>query len=175
MIKNTITAAALVCSLVALALCIYSGRQQKTYIYVDTLKLYSDFEYTRQMNKALEGILSARRNIMDSMYQSISLRLQEAKSRKAKSDAEMTELSRLQEDYFYKKEQFEKDNQATASNYSSKVWNQINELVSKYGRLNNYGIIFGANGQGTIMYGEQGIDKTQEVLDYLNKQFNDKG
>src|SRR5690606_11126485 len=41
---------------------------------------------------------------------------------------------------------------------SQTVINDINDYVKEYGKINNYRIIFGASGSGTIMYADEAAD-----------------
>ncbi len=51
------------------------------------------------------------------------------------------------------------------------VLNQVNSLLEVYGKENNYDIIFGANGNGNIIYGVDAVDITNEVLIELNRNY----
>lgn len=54
------------------------------------------------------------------------------------------------------------------------VINDINDFVKEYGKKQGYKVIFGATGNGTIMYGEESSDLTDQVLEQLNKEFEGK-
>lgn len=54
---------------------------------------------------------------------------------------------------------------------SQTVINDINDYVKDYGKKNNYRIIFGASGSGTIMYADEAADLTVEVLEGLNSEY----
>lgn len=51
------------------------------------------------------------------------------------------------------------------------VINDINDFVKEYGKKKGYRVIFGATGNGTIMYGEESADLTEIVLKELNAEF----
>ena len=51
------------------------------------------------------------------------------------------------------------------------VLNQINDFVSVYGKENGYSIILGTTTQGNILFGEDAIDLTDEILQELNNQY----
>jgi len=54
------------------------------------------------------------------------------------------------------------------------VINDINDFVKDYGKNHGYPIIFGAGGNGNIMYAEEASDLTGEVLEGLNAQYEGK-
>lgn len=51
------------------------------------------------------------------------------------------------------------------------VLNQVNSFVTQYAKENNYKIIFGATGSGSILYGEDMYNITDQVLRELNKHY----
>jgi outer membrane protein len=53
------------------------------------------------------------------------------------------------------------------------VLNQINSYVEDYGKKNDYDIILGTTLSGSLLYGEESMDVTQEILDALNKNYKD--
>ncbi|WP_431160490.1 OmpH family outer membrane protein [Flagellimonas beolgyonensis] len=54
------------------------------------------------------------------------------------------------------------------------VINDINDYVKAYGKEHNHLIIFGAQGNGNIMYADKGTDLTDKILEGLNKQYHGK-
>jgi outer membrane protein len=51
------------------------------------------------------------------------------------------------------------------------VLNKINDFIERYGKHKGYGVILGANGQGNILYTEDKIDITAEVIQELNNEY----
>ncbi|MCF6361703.1 MAG: OmpH family outer membrane protein [Cyclobacteriaceae bacterium] len=51
------------------------------------------------------------------------------------------------------------------------VVNQINSFVKTYGEENGYKIILGTNQSGNIMYAEQTLDITKEIIEAMNKNY----
>lgn len=64
----------------------------------------------------------------------------------------------LSEEYQQKSESFERI-----------IWENINKKVSEYGKENGLDYIFGANGDGTMMYASESNDITKEIIEYINK------
>ncbi len=58
---------------------------------------------------------------------------------------------------------------------TSGVLNQINSYIDKYGKDNGYDLIFGTNTSGNLLYGNQGMDITTEILQGLNMSYNQNG
>ncbi len=54
---------------------------------------------------------------------------------------------------------------------TAKVVQEINAFLKEYGKKHNYKIIFGATDVGNIVYAEEAIDLTAEVLEALNRRY----
>lgn len=54
---------------------------------------------------------------------------------------------------------------------SKGVLNQINSFVEQYGKDQGYQFILGTTAAGSILYGDQAADITEEVLEALNEQY----
>ncbi|MBR8534957.1 OmpH family outer membrane protein [Carboxylicivirga sediminis] len=50
--------------------------------------------------------------------------------------------------------------------------NRINDFLKKYGKEKGYRYILGANGSGNVVYAQEDLNITEEVLEGLNKQYN---
>ena len=51
------------------------------------------------------------------------------------------------------------------------VVKQINAYMEEYGRKHGYTIILGANGNGSVVYGAETIDITEDLITSLNKSY----
>jgi len=54
----------------------------------------------------------------------------------------------------------------------SGVLNQVNSFIEEYGKDKGYEMIFGTTSDGSLLYGEQGQDLTEEVLEAMNKNYS---
>lgn len=54
---------------------------------------------------------------------------------------------------------------------TGRVVQEINAFLKEYGEKHNYKIIFGATEMGNIVYAEEAIDLTEEVLEALNRRY----
>ena len=51
------------------------------------------------------------------------------------------------------------------------VLNQINSFIEEYGKNHGYDLILGTTGSGSILYGEDAIDITKDLLQELNQSY----
>lgn len=54
------------------------------------------------------------------------------------------------------------------------VLNQVNSYVQSYGSKNGYEVILGTTTSGSVLYGDNAIDLTNEILLELNSQYKSK-
>ena len=52
------------------------------------------------------------------------------------------------------------------------ILNQINAAAREYGKEHGLGLIVATTESGNILYGDQGIDITDELLEHLNRDFH---
>ena len=48
---------------------------------------------------------------------------------------------------------------------------KLKEAIRQYGKENNYTFILGANEGGSVLYGKDNKDITDELIRYLNQQY----
>ncbi|MEL7002135.1 MAG: OmpH family outer membrane protein [Bacteroidota bacterium] len=51
------------------------------------------------------------------------------------------------------------------------VLNQVNTFIKEYGKENGYDVILGTTLSGSVLYGRQEIDITDQLLEALNKNY----
>lgn len=44
-------------------------------------------------------------------------------------------------------------------------------MLEQYGKERNIRLLVGANGAGTVLYGDKGIDMTDDLIKYLNSKY----
>ena len=54
---------------------------------------------------------------------------------------------------------------------SAEVVNEVNAYIQEYGEHHHYKIIIGANSSGNVLYAQDGVDITQDVLKGLNEAY----
>lgn len=127
-------------------------------VFVDTISLVESYQMKKELSASLERDFQVKKGVFDSLKTYFVLDTTNAAVRRQLFDLEQ-QLAQLQEDY---------------QGISTTVWNRINPLLAEFGKEKGYDIIVGANGMGTVLYGKPAIDITQEVLDYINKEYEAK-
>jgi len=61
--------------------------------------------------------------------------------------------------------------QQLSEQYTSDIWKNINELVTKFGEKNGYDYILGAAGNGSLMFAHKENDITSELIKFVNLKY----
>ncbi|WP_340064263.1 OmpH family outer membrane protein [Ascidiimonas aurantiaca] len=145
-------------------------------VYVDVNKLLEGYKRTKVERDAFNAKAALMKANTDSLMTGWQKELQAYE----KEQASYTEKERAlkQELLANKQQQINNYQQAMQrqlreedQKMTQTVINDINDYVKEYGKEKGYKIIFGAGGNGSIMYADDATDLTEEVLDGLNKQY----
>lgn len=169
--------------IVALVLSVFAvvqGYVKKPKIaYIKSQDLFVGYEGMKEAKARYEekvNGLQANFDTLSSDYQKSLKRFDQEYSRLgSKERAEKTQLLRSQVQNLeqYKQtveEKIQKEDEAL----SQGVYNQINDYIKQYGEANGYLIILGTTNNGNILYGQDAIDITKDVLEGLNKSYKGK-
>ncbi len=130
----------------------YTMSRQKSGFIVNQ-RLFNAFEGKIELENRLKAQEEANKKTLDSLIRLPADRnnilIYEAERRKL--DLKVQELS---------------------ARYTTDIWKRINEYVSAYGEEHGYDFIFGASGDGSLMYAREGCDITDEVIGYVNRKYN---
>ena len=137
--------------------------------YVNTALLYDGFKLKKELETKYKSVEVTRQNLLDSIkfkIQHLSIKGNDL------TDNDKITINELQRSYLIKEKEFDRDNELTAAQYSDQIWKQINQFMSDYGKENNYDYIFGATGQGNIMFAKESNDISKEVIEYINQKYS---
>ena len=71
------------------------------------------------------------------------------------------------------RDQFEEQQIAQESQtLNDSIINKVKDFVKSYGKSNGYNYILGSNEAGSVLYGEEASDLTQEILKGLNESYS---
>ena len=134
--------------------------------YVDNAKLFNEFK----LKKILEAEYKKTENMRKSQLDSLSLGIKLMSEQKLNQQQQQY-LRMQQEQLEYKQQEFQEMNEALSAQYNEQIWNQLNQYVKDYGIKNQYQLIHGLTGDGTLMYAEESKDITPSLIEYANKRF----
>jgi outer membrane protein len=132
----------------------------KKIVYVDNIKLFDGFIMTKEMKRVGEREFNTRKNSLDVLYS----KLQSQK----KSEAEK---KMLMQQFIQGKEELEQFNQSFAAEETSKIWSRIQGYTSEFSQEKKYQLVIGSQNKQSVLYADENIDVTNELLTYINKKY----
>lgn len=130
----------------------------KSVVYVDKVKLFEGFKMTKEMKSIGEKEFEKKRLSVDSLYAVIQKESQQSNSR-------------LVQEFVQKRDELDQFNQTFAIEESSKIWKRINSYVKEFSQENGYKIVVGSQDNNEVLYADEKIDVTSQLLMYINKKY----
>ncbi len=167
--------AVLVVALAAVLVYGFSFNTQPKQAYIDNLKLYGEFELTKELNRSIVTIEQQRKAGLDSVEVELKMLSRQIEMNEGSDENQIRLFRYKQSEYQMKNQQMNEELEKLNNDYNNKIWTRLNDYVSEYGKQNGYQILFGGMGEGTVMYCDSTIDITSEVLNYVNEKYNGNG
>jgi len=151
-----------VISLVSLALVIglasyvFLGKTEKKKGFVLNQQIFEKFNGKKAMEERLNTFRAAAKADLDSISTQINANPKNEK---------------LQQLYAQRLKQVQLKEEELSQTYTADIWKRINGYIDAYGKEKNYEYIFGAMGNGGIMYADEAQNITDEVIEYINKKY----
>lgn len=157
--------------MLSLSLYLFYNSNKTKVAFIKSVELYNEFELKKELEIKLATVKNQRKSILDSLMLQLKMASTQLEYNKGKEDKEIKLFQIQKQDYLYKEKQFDEDNQRLAEQYSQQIWKQINQYVSDFGKENNYSFIYGASGNGAIMFAQDKYDVTKELTAYINEKY----
>lgn len=128
---------------------------QKKVVYVDIGKLLDGYRFRKDLQNVAESNIHKINKIIDSL--NMVKRVNDSPT----VDSVLHRAKNALAQYY------EVSNQEA----TKKIWERLNPSIEAYGKKKHYEIIIGANGAGTVLYGDKDKDITEDLLEYLNDSY----
>lgn len=69
---------------------------------------------------------------------------------------------------------FNQEKERAEMDMQQQVWNQLNQYMLDFGKSHKYKLILGANNNGNIVYSNEAVDLTNELVYYVNLRYSGK-
>jgi outer membrane protein len=160
---------------IAIASALFFGLKESSdkTAYIDVEKVYGDFILTKELSAKLELVSNKRQSILDSMSVHIN-QLQKLIREGQKDERIYRSYEQLAKEFQYKQQEFQRDNEALTQEYDQQVMKQLNLYVRQYGEEKGYTFIYGANGNGSLMFAKGNKDISDGVLEFINERYEGK-
>ncbi len=126
--------------------------------YIDISKVVNAYQMKKDLEQQTAGDLNRIKAVTD------SLKMLKKMANNQPSPALDTQIMYAQ--YAFK-QYYEQSNRAI----NEKIWERLNPLLETYGKERGLQLLVGANGAGTVLYGDKSIDLTEDLIKYLNNKY----
>lgn len=151
-----------------------SGDGNSRIAYVDVVEVFDAFEMQKELAIKLESDLNLKQSSLDSLKFQLQSFGNELKLKDEPSNEDIQKYQGLQNYYLQQYELFENYSQELTAKYDDQILSQLSQYIKDYGFNNGYDFIFGATGDGNILYGATPKDVTQEVIQFINSSYQGK-
>jgi len=162
----------------AIAIVLVSCNQNKV-AYIDVEVLMKDYEATKELESSLKEKQEKMAKELDSISAPFQLKVQQyyqnQQKMSAKKRAEVESALQQEQQFLQSKQQqasqlLQMENQEK----SEVLTKRVDSFVADYAKVNGFNLILGTSGKGTVLYGEDSMDVTTEILEILNLDFSKK-
>ena len=159
-----------------LTLIILIACKQQKIGFVDNVVLINEYQERIDVESRLQVKINAFKTRTDSLRSAFELEIKEAELKARKmSQSSIQKLSQelqQKEQILQQKVQLEQQSIAQESQtLNDSIINKVIDFVKDYGKSNNFDFILGSNEAGSVLYGEDALDLTQEMLKAMNKAY----
>lgn len=133
--------------------------------FMENARVFEGFEMKKDYDKRIEEDMSAEVKMLDSLQLQLGQVIQLGDSLKA---------YQLRRQHYVVEQQYNQKFEEKSNRYTQEVNERLNEYVEKYSEQNGYDFILGSNGQGNVMYANKENNVSDELIKFINAQFNKK-
>jgi Skp family chaperone for outer membrane proteins len=130
-----------------------------TTVFVDLQKVYNGFKLKEELEAEYNQIITEQSKTLDSLNLLLI---------KAQNDGDPKQYELLNNEYQLYSEQLSATSDNLSEKLQSQIWAQITQFFTEYGEDHNLDFVFGAAGNGSIMYANKELDVTEEIIVELN-------
>jgi outer membrane protein len=163
-------------NLAILGLVLWQINFKPRFAYVELAVIYENFPLKKQLESKLDNVSSSRKSILDSLELKIKMLASQidhsVAAPKIKKDSMYMQYENLRQEYAMKNQSFTEDNDRTKAQYNEQIWKQLNQYIKDYGKDKGYAFIFGADGTGSLMYGNEPQNITEDLKIYVSARFS---
>ena len=139
--------------------------------YVDIHKIFNEFQGKKELEAQLLSRTNRKKSILDSMALDIQV-LENRIEKEPKDEKLINQYQSKRSQFTQLQQEFQNQHSAQDQQYTDEIWTQINQYIIDYGKENTFDYIYGASGNGALMYGSSEKNITNELLTYINSKYD---
>jgi len=145
---------------------------EKKQAFIDNLKLYNEFQFTKDLEHQIKAQEDLRMGGLDSLEIQLKMLSKQIEIAGGQDQGQIRLFQYKQNEYQMRQEQAFKELEEMNAKFNEQIWTRLNEYVTTYGKEEGYQFIFGGMGEGNVMYCDSSMNITPTVIDYVNSRFS---
>lgn len=155
------------------------NKSQNSLVYVDSQKLVVGYKGMQAARQEFESKAAVWKANLDTLRGEVDSRIKEYEAKKihlSKSEQQLTEelIRSKQDQYLNYQNAIQEKVQKEDQELSKAVLDKVNNYLKRYGKERGYKIILAATQYGNIVYAQEGIDITDDVMKGLNNEYTNQ-
>ena len=143
--------------LVQTAVCYFLvHKSEKKIVYADAIKLFNGYKFKLDLEQSSQSSLNRLKNSLDSVSAIYKVN---------PSDPQVQQL------VMEKQEMLNQSYNKINKEINDKVWERLNPKIQEFGKSHHIDMMIGANGMGTLLYASDSWDITDELIKYVNENY----
>lgn len=140
-------------ALVGLASFVFVQSKSEKKAYIQNQRVFAEFKGTLQLKQKLGKLKELHKSQLDSLG--------------AAANGNPAWIPAYEET----QRKYSLEEQELSDKYTVDLWKEINRHLTGFGKERGYDFIFGATGDGTLMFANEAHDVTNAVIEYLNTHY----
>lgn len=149
---------------------VFKGNNLKV-AFVKNTELYNDFGLKKELEAKLMKVKNQRKSILDSLLLDLKMVSARLENVQLRDEKEIQKFQIQKQLYLTKQKEFDEDTERLAEQYNEQIWKQINQYTNDFGKKEGYSFVYGAKGDGALMYAQDQYDITKELTEYINEKY----
>jgi outer membrane protein len=142
----------------------YNYYQTSRLVVVDVFTLVNEFA----MKKELEQEETKKFQGLNAQVDSLNALIE-----RCKKEQNVSKLQQLSKPFYELQYIAKQSYDESAEKINRQVWSRLNPLIDDFGKQKDYQVIIGGNGMGSVLYSSEQKNITKELINYVNKRYND--
>lgn len=138
------------------------NQQQGSSVFIENTRVFEEFEMKKDYDLKIEKELQVEKNQVDSLASILS----------QSSDKDSLTIYAIRREYYVAEQAFNQKFEELSVQYTNEVNTRLNGYIKLFSEEKGYDFIFGASGQGNIMFVKDELNVTEDLINYINKKYD---
>lgn len=145
---------------------------QQEVVFIDIKTVFDSFLFKKEKEKELSHETESISRVLDSLAFEIQAiaKLSEASEENPYKD----KLKLLQDQYYQRRTFYENSSVEMTRKFDQQILTQLKQYIEEYGKENGLKYVLSKSEEGVVLFGNEQLDRTQEVIQFINEKYQGK-